>query len=611
MGIVSRKRNNSIVTVCTLFAALILTGGVLAYNLIGHTASPAFAMGPIHRSSLHMALSRHVRFQAGPAAKISSKATLQDYLRQEPDVDGKLKTAHTNAVSTQLSVPNPGPKSVTHTNNGFSGFNALSHADQRYADNGNQFSLEPPDQGLCSGNGFVLEEVNLAISIYSLSSGQVVQYGISSLNRFFGLPSAITRSTPPVYGPFLSDPRCYYDHATGRWFVSILEIDTDPTSGALLQNSSVLLAVSQTSNPTGGWSVFTLDTTDASTANCPCFGDQPLLGADAYGIYISTNEFGIANAVFNGAIIYAISKQALEVGTASSAVAFQVASALGSAGGPVYSVQPAISSTGNGDNTHNNGTEYFLSALDFAGTLDNRLAVWAMTNTASLGTSTPSPTLTVTLINSETYGLPPAAKQRTGPTPLGTALNAPLETIDSNDDRMNQVFWAANYLWSGLNTIVQTPGQKPRVGIAYFIIHPNASMNSISATIQRQGYIAVANDSVIFPSVAASPSGSGIMTFTLVGPDYYPSVAYVKLNPTSAASNVHVARDGAFPEDGFSGYQAYGGNGTARWGDYSAAFYDRDSGRVWIASEYIPNTQRTPLANWGTFIGAVDPAASA
>jgi len=36
-------------------------------------------------------------------------------------------------------------------------FDGLNFFNQRFANNGNQFSVEPPDQALCAGNGFVLE----------------------------------------------------------------------------------------------------------------------------------------------------------------------------------------------------------------------------------------------------------------------------------------------------------------------------------------------------------------------------------------------------------------------------------------------------------------------
>jgi hypothetical protein len=58
------------------------------------------------------------------------------------------------------------------------------------------------------------------------------------------------------------------------------------------------------------------------------------------------------------------------------------------AGGLSYSVQPATSPSAT-TREGNGGTEYFLSSLDFFATLDNRIAAWAMTGTATLATALP------------------------------------------------------------------------------------------------------------------------------------------------------------------------------------------------------------------------------
>src|SRR5215216_5617539 len=49
------------------------------------------------------------------------------------------------------------------------GFEGLNFYQQRYARGGNQFSVEPPDQALCVGNGFVLEAVNDVLNIFDSS----------------------------------------------------------------------------------------------------------------------------------------------------------------------------------------------------------------------------------------------------------------------------------------------------------------------------------------------------------------------------------------------------------------------------------------------------------
>jgi hypothetical protein len=56
----------------------------------------------------------------------------------------------------------------------FRGFTGLTHLEERTARNGNQFSTEPPDQGLAVGNGFVLEGVNSALNVYDTNGIQLL-----------------------------------------------------------------------------------------------------------------------------------------------------------------------------------------------------------------------------------------------------------------------------------------------------------------------------------------------------------------------------------------------------------------------------------------------------
>ena len=93
----------------------------------------------------------------------------------------------------------------------------------------------------------------------------------------------------------------------------------------------------------------------------------------------------------------------------------------------------------------------------------------------------------------------------------------------------------------------------------------------VFAHILHQGYVAVNGENVLFPSIAVNRSGVGAMAFTLSGPDFFPSAAYVRFAFGRTVGSIHVTGPGALPEDGFTGYAAFGGNGVARWGDYSAA----------------------------------------
>ncbi len=544
--------------------------------------------------------------QAGSAASAVGNETFTppevDAQFSKPQISGAMSPARVSSAH----VPTPAGSSFASTSGDiFLGFNALSHRDQRLANNGNQFSLEPPDQGLAVGNGFVVEAVNDAVRVFSTSGAPLT--GAVALSSFFGLAPEIVRSTPPVFGPEPVDPRVYYDASTQRFFLTSLILNQDPSTGALLPSAQIYIAVSQTADPTGNWTILTLDITNdgGAFAACPCFGDQPLMGADANGFYVSTNAFSLSTFGFSGANIYAMSKTALEAASAGAITAIRFGN-LTEAGVPfAFSIQPATVPPGG---AFAPDTEYFVSALDFTNTVDDRLVVWALTGTSTLNNTTPSLSLVNSVVNTESYGAPPNAQQMSGQFPLGTLLKNHEELLASNDDRLQQVVFANGMLWTALNTSARTLNGPVRTAAAWFILSPSVSGGAVSATVANQGYIAI-NDAnqqnVLFPSVAVNSSGQGVVTFSIAGVNYLPSAAYAPIDVNGTGA-IRIAGAGAFPDDGFTGYAQYGGFRVGRWGDYSAAVSD-ENGTIWMGNEYIPNAPRTLLANWGTFISAFTP----
>jgi hypothetical protein len=567
----------------------------------------------------------------------------------EKEVNRDVPNSQSNAHVPSSHVPRPATVSAASPGSELAaGFAGLNHVSQRTADGGNQFSLEPPDQGLCAGSGEVVEAVNDVFATYD-TSGQR-NGGPTSLTKFFTGQSQIVRhdTTPPTatYGPFLSDPKCYYDPGLGRFFLTVLEIEQDPATGAFGTHSAILIAASTTATPStsrGDWHLYSIDTSNdggsaADTVDgasgpsrtlpgdsgCPCFGDQPLIGADRYGFYVTTNEFSIAGPQFDGAQVYAFDKAGLAAGTLRMQY---VADGLPLAEGTSYSLQPATSPTTGDWAAAANGTEYMLSALDFDATLDNRIGLWTLTNTKSL-TLSGSGLISIasSLLPSEVYGQPPDAVQKSGPTPLAsfvqqlygaknpTSGSAPQEELlAGNDDRMNQVVYAGGNVWGALNTVVKTDNGPSHVGSAYFVVSP------AQGKVASQGYVAVNQANLLFPSIAVTSSGKAVYTATLSGTGYFPSAVYATIDPAGGPGPVRIAAAGLGPDDGFTGYPPFGGP-TGRWGDYSAAVPD-GAGGAWLATEYVGQTctaaqfaqdttcggTRTILANWGTYVMHVTP----
>jgi len=536
------------------------------------------------------------------------------------------------------------------------GFEGLNHYQQRYARGGNQFSVEPPDQGLCVGNGYVVEVVNDVFNVYDPSGQSLLPDNTATnivsglprnvnhavdLNSFFGYAPAINRRTG-VRAQFVTDPSCLYDTATQRFFLVALTLETHP-NGSFTHVNHLDIAVSQTSNPTGKWTIYKLDVTndgsnpDPSNA-CPCLGDYPHIGADANGFYVTTNSYPWNGNGFDGAQIYAFSKAQLAANAANVTLvhidtfgAVNVPSDAGSTQ-PGFTVWPA-QSPGTQFDADNGGTEFFMSSnaadeathpvAGFGGNhTSSQLIVWTLVNTSSLNSASPSISLSNRVLSVNQYAIPPKQQQPgsgtppTTSTPQGHCINDTttllfnsavgcwrlivgqnahdevISTPDSNDTRMQQVMYANGNLWGALDTALNPDGGAQRAGIAWFIVNPNAGK------VVMQGYLGAAGYDFTYPAIGVTESGRGVMAFTATGDNLYPSAAYAPIDALVGVGswNVVPGGQGAATDDGFTSYKSQVGNPPrTRWGDFGSAVVDGNS--IWIASEYIAHA--CDYITWG------------
>jgi hypothetical protein len=445
-----------------------------------------------------------------------------------------------------------------------SNFDGVSSLDSAVTNFGAEF--EPPDQGLCVGNGFVVEPVNSAYTIYR-RDGSVVA-GPFNVNVLFD--EGLTE--------FTSDPRCYFDPTTHTWFATILFISADNTE------ARTDIAVNTSGDPTTPWTVYHLDATDDGSngtpvhVGCPCFGDQPLLGIDRENIYIATNEFSILGPQVNGAQIYAVSKRGLINGAVD--VHFVQFQNLTIAGDIAFSVQPALTKSGDDSDR----VEYFLESIDPTGTFDNRIGVWALTHTEAVSDGG-IPTLSSVVINSLVFGVPPNAVQKGSSSLLNTG-----------DDRMQQVQFINGKLWGELNTALNVPGNRTQLSAnAWFEIHADVrDFRIAAATITREGILASADNFLFYPALQVAPDGEVAMVFTISGPTLFASAAFARMSEGEHSfGSITIAALGSGP---------YAPSST-RWGDYSWAVADPNGKSIWLATEYIPPPDRQTvdgLQNWGT-----------
>jgi hypothetical protein len=494
-----------------------------------------------------------------------------------------------------------------------------------------------------------------------------------SYNEFFNYPPVIDFTQDPVvFGAFITDPVCHFDADSGRFFMAVLTLDLDAATGDFTGKNRLDLAVSNTDDPLGEWTLYKMPVQNDGTEGTPdhdckpaddpadadmtnptaCIGDFPHIGTDSYGVYLTTNEYSFFGPGYNGAQIYAISKAQLIAGAASPTTVSFESPVLGPF--KSFTVWPAISPKGEAE-TDNGGTEYFLSSTlgdgsetgNFAPS-ENRIGVWAITNTSSLDSPTQSLMLSNKLIKADKYTFPPKSTQPDGPTPLRDCINDTsdlfgpgvgcwalffneepahdevLSSMDSSDTRMMQVVFSDGRLYGALDTGVRVGGST-RAGVLWMKVKPEVDEGVLDeAKVKKSGYVGVKDNDVTYPAIGVSSGGRVVMAVTLTGNDHYPSAAYIAIN--DERPTVKVISEGVGPHDGFTGYKAFVGDPPrTRWGDYGATAMDGDT--LWVASESIEQSctldeyldftdfpaniglcggTRNAFANWGTRVSALN-----
>ena len=518
--------------------------------------------------------------------------------------------------------------------------------------------IEPPDQGLCAGNGNVVETNNIGeILIFNQALRRVSP--VIPLDTVMGLTQRRWSSG--------GDPTCLFDPANGgHWFFSQLvsaspESKGGPFAGCFIAKANTCLqgiAVTKGSSPFGPYNVYFLNANyNPKEPGAPfLLNDFAKTAATRDAFLLTWDTFplngavpGLGGGFFNGAQQFAFSKNALEAGlpAAQVTVARENMGLLSTPNGTCFSdnklflpgiacwfsVIPAMPPNGQFDNSHG-GSGFMLATVDPYALGGNQLAVFDWTGLTALNSAGCSACSAIRFGGQLFSGVQPyynpgntpsgiLAPQASGPIPLGdqchkaglsTVLHCPLGGIATNSDQVTQASQGNGQLWAGVNTAtVQTYAstiQEQHMGAAYWAVGTRSFDQTGSFSLTSQGYISAMHEDLEFPAFAAGASnGRAIVSFTLngnggiAGADnggFFPSSAFGRVTTTSGtllASTVNIAALGQSPQDGFTEYQNYPSATFAfrpRWGDYGAAILS--GGKAYFASEYIQSPNCVPPA---------------
>jgi hypothetical protein len=484
----------------------------------------------------------------------------------------KAAAAHNrNApVATQLDSATPGARVNTPTV--IKSFQGMADSASICPPSG----CEPPDQALAASTSWVLQGVNTSFAVYN-TSGTLQSGWPKTAQQFFGVPNP--GSCDPN-GPFLSDPRAFYDINDGRFWAAILQVEGAFGIACPFQ-TTYWIAVSQTSDPRGTWNIYSFDMSNG-TINA---ADYTQFGFDSQAIYFSGNMFDQSGSFFQYAEVFAANKATMETGSAVTAHGFFSLTVCSAVCVLVDTVQPVEAeahsysgpTAGLFVNSFNMSGDPFGNNCS-AGVGCHGLAVWAIANPAST-----TPSISGVVVSTSTnYVLAPSADEPGCP-----------QCVDTLDTRISATPPYHNGLISFALETGTNNGTQVVPGIFWGQISPVLSaIGAITgATVfQKTIYSSTGDTANSFGALMADDDGNLFMVFDRMSSTTNPGIRYASRRATDALNRF-----------GLSIVLKSGLSATldSRWGDYGASSYDGFSGdHVWFSAEYSPSNH-----DWSTFIG--------
>ncbi len=375
----------------------------------------------------------------------------------------------------------------------------------------------------------------------------------------------------------LSDPHIEFDKYTNRWIMTG-QSNLDATS-------SLLVAVSQSSDPTGNWNRYAFRVDLTSTLGF----DYPLVGYNQNWLVVSGNMFSVAGSSFQGTQIYVFDMASLNTGAAVT---------IGT------NAQRISNGTGSGS---------VLSPVTTyeSGAPTNPLYIVQQWNggSAALRLSTLTGTIPTVAWNEGSASFPIGSTTWSSSSGIANNNSSPqaveARKINSGDARMCNAVMVNGKIWTTHHVFLPS-GAPTRAAIQWWQLQTNGS-------VLQNGLIDDADPNIhrTYPTIAVNPNEDVLIGYSRFSTTTYPSGAY---SFRKAATAVNTLNDEVVYLNGKATYWKDFGAGRARWGDYSNTCLDPISGRFWTLQEFADTRNGTGTADadsrWGSWWAEVAPTSA-
>jgi len=432
----------------------------------------------------------------------------------------------------------------------------------------------PPDSRGAAGMDHLVNVVNTVIRFHEKDG--TLDY-TDSLKDFF-------TSLSPVN--FTFDPKVVYDQLSDRFVVVTLEVvdGSGCSSNDNACRSRLLVAVSDDGDPNGTWYMTAIDS-EVSISGADYWLDYPGLAVDEEAIYVTGNLFRYSSegGAYGGSRLWVIAK-----GEGSGGL-YDGGGSVSYADYNPYAVEGIATTTqpahvfGASDpslGTYlvaysglSDGTNEYVEVVR----LDNPLGVPVFTQQY----------VAVGNIDNTASALPDAAQ-------LGTT-----ETVRVNDRRALGAVWRDGLLYLTATIKPESGADAGQTTAHWWSLDTTTTVPGSIAAVEDQGDIGgediATGTATFFPSIAVNDLGDLVVGFSASASTIYPGAYYTSRlsgDAPGTTSGSEVLRAGI---DYY--YRAFGGSN--RWGDYSGAMLDPDTGCFWVYNQYA-STRGTVLGSYPT-----------